>query len=249
LFRRCGTFLRPGFNCTTQIEKNQSKARRRHKRFSTSTKNNVVYKCHHCLHINLKRGTPKGHMKEICPPKPKPQAKPTKSVLQKSANLEKGTSSKGEIVKIDGPALPAISLGTSMTNNPANPFPRIKTDEIYKIAETALPAISVDTSITDSPATPFPRVKTDEIIKIDETALPAISMSASITSSPATPLPSGRFSLLDATKKKRNRSAKKPEQSEGDSAAMDAENTVSTSSKRKRKSWTSLKEIVEKRAQ
>lgn len=247
--QRCGTFLRPGFNCTTQIEKNQSKARRRHKRFSTSTKNNVVYKCHHCLHINLKRGTPKGHMKEICPPKPKPQAKPTKSVLQKSANLEKGTSSKGEIVKIDGPALPAISLGTSMTNNPANPFPRIKTDEIYKIAETALPAISVDTSITDSPATPFPRVKTDEIIKIDETALPAISMSASITSSPATPLPSGRFSLLDATKKKRNRSAKKPEQSEADSAAMDAENTVSTSSKRKRKSWTSLKEIVEKRAQ
>ncbi|KAJ6341802.1 hypothetical protein OIU78_009867 [Salix suchowensis] len=221
--QRCEIILQPGFNCTIRIEKNRAKARHRDKKFYTSTKNNVVYKCHYCSHFNLKRGTPKVHMKEICPPKPKPAAKSksAKSMLQKSANSEEGT---------------------------ANPFPTIETDEIIKTDNTALPAISVDTSIMNSPTTPFARVKADGIIKIDETALPAISVSTCITNSPETPQPSSEFSLLDAKKRKRNRSAKSTELSESSSAAMDAEKTVSsTSSKRKRKAWTSLKEIVEKR--
>ncbi|KAJ6308131.1 hypothetical protein OIU76_017828 [Salix suchowensis] len=221
--QRCEIILQPGFNCTIRIEKNRAKARHRDKKFYTSTKNNVVYKCHYCSHFNLKRGTPKVHMKDICPPKPKPAAKSksAKSMLQKSANSEEGT---------------------------ANPFPTMETDEIIKTDNTALPAISVDTSIMNSPATPFARVKADGIVKIDETALPAISVSTCITNSPETPQPSSEFSLLDAKKRKRNRSAKSTELSESSSAAMDAEKTVSsTSSKRKRKAWTSLKEIVEKR--
>ncbi|KAJ6393680.1 hypothetical protein OIU77_023004 [Salix suchowensis] len=247
--QRCEIILQPGFNCTIRIEKNRAKARHRDKKFYTSTKNNVVYKCHYCSHFNLKRGTPKVHMKEICPPKPKPAAKSksAKSMLQKSANSEEGTGSKDEIVKIYETTLPAIPVDSSIMNNPANPFPTIETDEIIKTDNTALPAISVDTSIMNSPTTPF-AVKADGIIKIDETALPAISVSTCITNSPETPQPSSEFSLLDAKKRKRNRSAKSTELSESSSAAMDAEKTVSsTSSKRKRKAWTSLKEIVEKR--
>ncbi|KAF9689340.1 hypothetical protein SADUNF_Sadunf01G0082100 [Salix dunnii] len=247
---QCEIILQPGFNCTIRIEKNRAKARHREKKFYTSTKNNVVYKCHYCSHFNLKRGTPKVHMKEICPPNPKPAAKSksAKSMLQKSAKSEEGTGSKDEIVKIYETTLPAIPVDSPIMNNPANPFPSIERDEIIKTDDTALPAISVDASIMNSPATPFARVKAYEIVKIDETALPAISVSTCITNSPETPQPSSEFSLLDAKKRKRNRSAKNTDQSESSSAAMNGEKTVSsTSSKRKRKAWTSLKEIVEKR--
>eukprot|EP00258_Populus_trichocarpa_P033141 XP_024449160.1 uncharacterized protein LOC7472735 [Populus trichocarpa] len=162
-------------------------------------KNNVVYKCHHCSHFKQKRGTPKG-LKEICPPKPTPAAKSksAKSMLQKSANSEEGTSSK---------------------------------DEIIKIHETTLPAINGYFHHEQS-----------------SNSICEISVSTYITNSPATPQPSNKFSLLDAKKRKRNRSANKKEQSESSSAAMDAGKTVSsTLSERKRKSWTTLKEIVEKR--
>jgi len=101
----------------------------------------------------------------------------------------------------------------------------------------------------NSLATPFARVKTNEIIKTDETALTGKYRQA-LASQTVQQLhnQSNKFSLLDAKKRKRNRSANKKEQSESSSAAMDAGKTVSsTLSKRKRKSWTTLKEIVEKR--
>lgn len=209
LFYRCETILRPGFNCTVRIEKNHAKVRRTHKKHNNFTKNNAVYSCHFCSHLNRKRGTPKGYVKELCPPKPKPPAisKPAEFSVKKSAEIEKGTSSNNEMVKID---------------------------------KSALPATSVDTSIINDPSTPL--LKT----KIDETALPPMSTGTPIAYSPATLLPSSGTSLLDAKKRKRNRSAKKPEQFGSNSATTDAEKTVSASSKRKRKSWTSLKEIVER---
>ncbi|KAJ9173607.1 hypothetical protein P3X46_016724 [Hevea brasiliensis] len=178
LCQRCETILQPGFNCTVRIERTQTKARRRQKKSNTPMQNNVVYKCHFCSHQNLKRGTPKGHMKEICPPKPKPKpsakSEPFKSMAQKSASLEKVTKSKDEI---------------------------------------ALPSPSGDPSVLNSPATPLVR-------------------------SGAT--------LLDAKRRKRTRSgSKSSEQSESNNAAEAGERTFGASSKRKRKSWTSLKEIAE----
>lgn len=174
---RCETILQPGFNCTVRIEKNQTKARQRQKKHNTPMQNNVVYKCHFCSHQNLKRGTAKGHMKEICPsqPKPKPSAKSEtcKPMAQKSASLEKVTKSKDEI---------------------------------------ALPPPSGEPSILNSPATP--------------------SVRSGVT-------------LLDAKRRKRTRSgSKKSEESESKNGAEGGERTVSASSKRKRKSWTSLKEIT-----
>ncbi|XP_057994475.1 uncharacterized protein LOC131174710 [Hevea brasiliensis] len=76
---RCETTLQPGFNCTVLIERTRAKARRRQKKTNAPMQNNVIYSCHFCSHKNLKRGAPKGHVKEICPyklkPKPKPSAK------------------------------------------------------------------------------------------------------------------------------------------------------------------------------
>ncbi|XP_065858947.1 uncharacterized protein [Euphorbia lathyris] len=158
--------LQPGFNCTVRIERTSAKARLRCKKPSISLQNNVVYNCHFCSHKNLKRGTPKGHMKEICPAKAK-QKPPAKS--KPSIPLHQNSASK----------------------------------------EAALPPVTAETSITDDPATPSVRT------------------------------------LLDAAKRKRNRSgSKRSEGSESSNAANKDERTGGASSKR-RKSWMSLKEITE----
>ncbi|XP_065858273.1 uncharacterized protein [Euphorbia lathyris] len=167
--QRCETILQPGFNCTVRIERTSAKARHRRKKPSISVQNNVVYNCHFCSHKNLKRGTPKGHMKEICPAKakqkPAAKSKPSMPLHQKSASKE-----------------------------------------------AALPPVTAETSITDGPTTP------------------------SVTSC---------TTLLDAKKRKRNRSgSKRSEGSESSNAANKDERTAGASSKR-RKSWMSLKEITE----
>ncbi|CAI9755447.1 unnamed protein product [Fraxinus pennsylvanica] len=66
------------------------------------------------------------------------------------------------------------------------------------------------------------------------------------TGSPGTPLPRLGVSILESMRRKRSRSSiKKVSQTENSPADANAENSVSASKKRKRKSWTSLKEIVE----
>ncbi|KAH7550266.1 hypothetical protein JRO89_XS13G0163200 [Xanthoceras sorbifolium] len=181
LLCRCETILQPGFNCTVRIEKNQMKARHRRKKHKIAIQNNVVYNCHFCSYRNMKRGTPKGHMKEICPPKDTPASKPEcfKCTHQKPAIPETETRSKDEVTKVDEIALPAIAGDAPASNSPVTP---------------------VRTKIT-----------------------------------------------LEGTKRKRNKSGnKKPAESESNSAMVDAEKTVCASSKRRRNSWTSLKEIAER---
>ncbi|KAF7151000.1 hypothetical protein RHSIM_Rhsim02G0230400 [Rhododendron simsii] len=68
-----------------------------------------------------------------------------------------------------------------------------------------------------------------------------------VTETPATPSVSTCTSLLEAKRRKRNRSgSKKAVESESNSAALDAEKSAGTSNKRKKKPWTSLKEIAER---
>jgi hypothetical protein len=58
-----------------------------------------VYNCHFCSHKNLKRGTPKGHLKKICPTKDKPSLESTpatKPIVRESSKLEKHIVSKDE---------------------------------------------------------------------------------------------------------------------------------------------------------
>ncbi|XP_028051150.1 uncharacterized protein LOC114255803 [Camellia sinensis] len=182
--QRCESILQPGYNCTVRIEKNTAKARCRHKSSNVSTQNSVVYKCLFCSHRNLKRGTPRGHTKEICPSKAKPSFKlePSHSMVIKSIKLEEGATGNKEVKKVD---------------------------------EIASPAITTDDPVIDSPAPATPYVRTGP-------------------------------TLLEAKRRKRNRSgAKKAAESESNSATTVAENSVSAANKRKRKSWTSLKEIAE----
>nr|GME03460.1 Ribonuclease P protein component 4 like [Ipomoea batatas] len=54
---------------------NDAKARRRNKKPRNSPHNYVVYNCQFCSHRNLKRGTARGYLKQICPPKDRPSTK------------------------------------------------------------------------------------------------------------------------------------------------------------------------------
>ncbi|XP_052210889.1 uncharacterized protein LOC127813784 isoform X2 [Diospyros lotus] len=111
--RRCGSILQPGYNCTVRIEKNTSKARHRRKRPIVPTQNNVVNRCHFCSYPNMLRGTPRRHMKEICPPKPKakPSLKqePPRSAVLKPVNSEGVGMGNLEIEKMDDIASPAMT--------------------------------------------------------------------------------------------------------------------------------------------
>ncbi|CAI0460140.1 unnamed protein product [Linum tenue] len=192
--QRCESVLQPGFNCTIRIEKNRRKAAKRRGKNKTNhipPQNYVIYTCHFCSFRNQKRGTSKGHVKSICPPKPKPNTRSTKS---------------------DASAI-----------NPITPV---------KEATTS-------------------RKKVGEAMKVDD-ILPAIPEDIPVAAgSPRTPLDTsdGPIPLLEALKKKRNRSKtkKKPEESESGSAAAAASTDPETSaggSRKRRKSWTSWKEII-----
>ncbi|KAI3468736.1 hypothetical protein Pfo_025399 [Paulownia fortunei] len=179
---RCESILQPGHNCTVRIEKNKSKMRHRRKKSKLTTQNNVVYSCHFCSHRNLMRGTPKGYVKEICPPKAKPLLKveTAKAAVEKLPSLAKATTCIAEVNKVDTVALPMVD-GQNFE-----------------------------------------------------------------TSCPTTPLPTTGLSLLDLKRRKRNRSgAKKVAEPETSSTAADAEKSIHASSKRRKKSWTSLKEIAQ----
>ncbi|XP_050226212.1 uncharacterized protein LOC126676127 isoform X2 [Mercurialis annua] len=86
--------------------------------------------------------------------------------------------------------------------------------------------------------------------KLDESATKTEMAKIDEIASPATPFMINGSSLLDAKRRKRNRSgSKKSEESQDNKAAKDGEETVNASSKRKRKSWASLKEMAESNQQ
>lgn len=122
LFNRCESILQPGHNCTVRIEKNKSKVQRRHKKPHLTTQNNVVYKCHFCSHRNLMRGTSKGYVKEICPPKPKPalKLKIAEPAVKKHLSLEKATEIPSN--KVDFVDLPPLAGRNLETSFPATPL-------------------------------------------------------------------------------------------------------------------------------
>ncbi|KZV31540.1 hypothetical protein F511_07391 [Dorcoceras hygrometricum] len=82
--------------------------------------------------------------------------------------------------------------------------------------------------------------------KMDAVAFPITETRRLEPSSPSTPLLTAGLSLLDAKMRKRKRrSAKQVTEPEGSSTAAAADKSICTSSKRRRKSWTSLKEIAQ----
>ncbi|XP_061367450.1 uncharacterized protein LOC133310529 [Gastrolobium bilobum] len=122
--QRCETVLHPGFNSTVRIEKNRSKVRHKHRKSGTVTQNNIVYKCHFCFHQNLKRGTPKGHIKGICPSKDKSlleSTPPSRPVTHGCSKLEKGIISKDEANEINMFASRAVVKDVALIDSLATP--------------------------------------------------------------------------------------------------------------------------------
>ncbi|KAK1353365.1 Ribonuclease P protein component 4 like [Heracleum sosnowskyi] len=187
--QRCESILQPGSNCTVRIENDRAKVRRR-KKSKAPLQNNVVYKCNFCSHRNLTRGTPRGHLKQLYPPKDKAHQK------------SKGATSK----LIKGPISDRVDLKDSVgTEKPEAASGR----DIMAISE----------------------VGTADVSKDD-------------LNNPVTPLARTGMTLLEARSKKRNRSKPK-KASESQISSTEAGETVTASNKRKRKTWTSLKEIAE----
>ncbi|KAF8379502.1 hypothetical protein HHK36_028938 [Tetracentron sinense] len=221
--QRCETILQPGHNCTVRIETNKAKVQRRCKKSKNPTQNNVVYTCHFCSHRNLKRGTPKGYMKELYSSLRKSalELNPIISTDQRPASPERGIESTREI---NENMEEIISLNESEKGTKSTGEINEKMEEIISLNE--LPILELESS---HPNTHL--ATTTEIL---------------VENSPATPLVRRGAILLEGKRRKRSKSgSKKPIGSESNSATMDAENSFSGSSKRRRKSWSSLKEISE----
>lgn len=91
-----------------------------------------------------------------------------------------------------------------------------------------------------------PAMSNHEVKRTDEIALPAMITEDLVIKTPAMPSFSTCTTLLEAKRRKMNRSgSKKVVESESNSTALDAEKSVGTSNKRKKKPRTSLKEIAE----
>ncbi|XP_018625730.1 uncharacterized protein [Nicotiana tomentosiformis] len=227
----CESILQVGYNCTARIKKKKRNARNRRKKPGIPTKNSVVYECHFCSHRNLKRGTPRGYMKELYPAKITTlRVDPTKSATRKSEQLDTVVSSinKARVDLTESAMQKSEQLNTLVAN--------IDETRVDLTESATQKSEQFDTSVTSANRDNNADVMvSSEIVGDDPTA------------SPATPLSTVTVtSLLDSKRKKRNRtgSKKKVEPQDG-SSATDAEKTVPISSKRKWKSWTSLKEIAE----
>ncbi|TYK16632.1 Rpr2 domain-containing protein [Cucumis melo var. makuwa] len=241
LCARCETVLQPGSNCYIRIEKNNAKKRRRHKKASNVTQNVVAYYCHYCSCRNIKRGTPKGHMKVLYG---------TECVSKvKSVVVKDGKECENKILTVDAPTTPPLTTVDCLTiDTPAIPSLSTTRDDVA-VDTTAVPPTE-DISVDDGPAISSPRTT------------PAIPSTSSVTSmsrsqvrdiptldAPATPLTLTAMTLLDSKRRKRKKpSSKNRTEPESCSAPTSHGEKSEDTSKRKRnrKSWTSLKEIAQR---
>ncbi|CAI9109794.1 OLC1v1009696C1 [Oldenlandia corymbosa var. corymbosa] len=297
--QRCESLLQPGCSCTVRVVKIKAKAKRKNR---LCTQNSVVYKCHFCSHENRKRGTPKGHMKKLCPPKPKLQSKSklTSYAPVKCLEPEVKLISKDDLMSMkdqhpssaitssdQADSCPVMSNDDPLSKNGVHPLSVIisndqavscpvmsNDDPVSKIGVDLSSAVTrIDQAvictamskddqmskkdehpssailINDRAVSCTDMIK-DEMSKKDEHYSPAMtSNDQAAVSCPATPT-TKITTLLDSAKKKRNRSkSKKAAEPESSSVAIDAGKSGTTSRKRRRKTWTSLKEIAERNEQ
>ncbi|OVA14055.1 RNAse P [Macleaya cordata] len=245
--QRCESILQPGCNCTVRIEKNGSKMKRRRKKSSIPPQNNVVYTCHFCSHRNVKRGTPKNHMKEILPSKPKPVAELKQvSSDKKCSSSAKTIASSSEIGKNAEEIISSeLLLTVESVTKPVAELEQVCSDQKHSSSAKAITSSSeIGKDVEEIISSEFiPIVQSEaSVTKMN----PVIARDIPIEKSPATPVERVQMILSDGKRRKRNRSGcNKQVGTESNSATMDAEKATAGSSKRKRKSWSSLKEIAE----
>ncbi|XP_015170306.1 uncharacterized protein [Solanum tuberosum] len=260
--QRCESILQAGYNCTTRIEKNKRKARKKLKTSGIPPKNSVVYECHFCSHRNLKRGTPRGYMKSLNPAKPKTltvdpaksatrkaKVDPTESAMQRSEHLGTLVASidKAKVDPTESIMHKSEHLDTSVAStDKASVDPTKSAKQKSEHLDTSVASIDKARVDTTESATQ----KSEQFDALGGSTTDVIVSSELVgedaMAGPATPLSTVTVtSLLDSKKRKRNRTGSKKKEPQDGSSMTDAEKTVSTSSKRKKTSWTSLKEIAE----
>nr|GME03459.1 putative RNAse P, Rpr2/Rpp21 subunit protein [Ipomoea batatas] len=217
-----------GYNCTVRVENNDAKARRWNKKPRNSPQNYVVYNCQFCSHRNLKRGTARGYLKQICPPKDRPSTKVEhpKSSTTKSSKPMTCPPKDRPSTKVEHPKSSTAKSSEPMTVAASN-------NKDSKIDIVTSPEI-VQGDHKDSK---IDIVTSPEIVQGDHIAMPA--------DEPSTPSLRMDISLLDSKRKIRNKSGlKNPVESESISTATDVDQAICTSNQRKRKSWVTLKEMA-----
>ncbi|XP_022136586.1 uncharacterized protein LOC111008256 isoform X2 [Momordica charantia] len=272
----CETILQPGSNCSIRIEKNKAKRRRKHNKCSNLTQNNLVYYCHYCSCRNIKRGTPKGHMKVRYAQKSKAveESEPIESKSKvKVLNVRRGKECEAtavqmttEILTIDAPMIPSPTTREIGTID-APIAPPTTGDTLVVGASAILPPRMEDILIINAPATP-PTVSGTTLSKSqkrkkrklaaknqtgpENSCAPTDSEKKTgdipTVDAPATPPAMIGMTLLESKKRKRKKPSSKNQTEPESSCAPTAEGdkTEGTSKrKRKRKSWTSLKEIAQ----
>ncbi|XP_073304704.1 uncharacterized protein [Primulina huaijiensis] len=123
---RCESILQPGDNCTIRVEKNKPNKGHRPKKSAIAVQNNVVYNCHFCSHRNVMRGTPKGYIQEISPPKTKQPSRLDDAyhVVERSSSLTQPTPTAVEINnKTDVVAFPITARQSLEPSSPSTPLP------------------------------------------------------------------------------------------------------------------------------
>ncbi|RZC72533.1 hypothetical protein C5167_048007 [Papaver somniferum] len=230
LCQRCESILQPGSNCTVRIEKTGSKKKKRRKTSSVLPQNNVVYTCNFCSHRNLKRGTWKSHMKEILPPKPK-QVKSD----EKRLNLVKTKADEGKLdMHVEAIVCPENVAGfkedVAAQICSCSEIAVESNNERGKIAEQLVPSEYIPIEMSEA-TVPEMNSVTGKAVASEKT--------------PVTPLNKVPMLLLDSKRRKRTKSHNKQVANESNSPTTDAEKVSISSNKRRRKSWSSLKELAE----
>ncbi|KAI3864964.1 hypothetical protein MKX03_023235 [Papaver bracteatum] len=228
LCQRCESILQPGANCTVRIVKNGTKKNMKwRKNSSVPPQNKVVYTCNFCSHKNLKRGTSKNHMKEILPARLK-QVK----CDEKQLNLVKSRAGGSKVdLNVEAIVCPDNVAG----------FTEEVIDQIRSKSENVIES-NKEIGKTAQVLVPIPIVESEA--KVPEMNY-LVCKDVASENSPATPLKRVPMLLLDPKRRKRNESNNKQVATVSDSKTTDVEKISGSLTKRRRKSWSSLKELAE----
>ncbi|KAJ8447288.1 hypothetical protein Cgig2_013065 [Carnegiea gigantea] len=132
--------------------RNRAKRRRRHGKTNPPTQNDVVYTCSFCSHRNLKRGTPKGHMKDIRPSKSNlpSNLKSRNPIAERSDGAEKSNTEKvkaQEVIETSSPTTGNIT--SSFTESQVTPAVKLLDSNKSK-RKKSRPKGSTDQSLAGS---------------------------------------------------------------------------------------------------
>ncbi|KAI3756431.1 hypothetical protein L1987_56251 [Smallanthus sonchifolius] len=237
---RCESILHPDYNCTIRIEKNKKNARHKGKKTTPLPQNNTVYTCHFCSHRNMKRGT----RRNTSQPKVEPLLNLT---TQKTGNTDSSDMTKNNIV----PSAIAAPLGPTTDGSHRGKIGIVEINETLKVKDDTIDISTPDRSkigIVEINETLKVKDDTIDISTPDRSKMGILEITDTLevkngsdASGPINPLTGSTLTLLESKMKKRNRPGPKKKMAP---ESQSTPNVEKSSKRRRRKSWTSLKEIA-----